>query len=402
MTRKTIFILNHFAYAPDQLAGTRHYKLAKFLVSRGFIVRIVSSGFFHKQRKHRHSLRKGLFFEEGIAGVTYVWIWSPPYSKNDWMRVLNFLYFAAISYVYLLINIRSDSILYCSSPQPFSAYLSLELIPKCSKKIFEIRDLWPQVLIDMNELSPKSLTSRFLYCMEKRSIYNADLLVSNLPYLQKYLDSRKILPPNLLTLPNGISVNELSLMQSASPALVKSTRLIVLYAGAHGSAQNLFNVCAAASFLAPSGHFEFHFLGDGMLLDTLASRYESSNIRFHGPVSKNKLYQFYKSADFLLLPLVDADAFQFGISPNKLSEYLAASKPILFFGPKGVSPLTHKVNALCSNGTAVMDLVDLLNLALSVDVDEYQTLRRNAEILLKSSYLDEVAWSRLLFQLEVS
>ena len=73
--------------------------------------------------------------------------------------------------------------------------------------------------------------------------------------------------------------------------------------------------------------------GDGPVRKPLEKRlveYHLDNVEFLGSVPKNDIIHILKSADCLIFPLKDTPVFRFGISSNKLFDYMAAKKPIIF------------------------------------------------------------------------
>src|SRR5690606_37171018 len=54
-----------------------------------------------------------------------------------------------------------------------------------------------------------------------------------------------------------------------------------------------------------------------------------NNVRFLTPVPKQDVQKIRAAADACLFTLADVKTFDYGVSPNKLFEYMAAGKPIL-------------------------------------------------------------------------
>lgn len=85
-----IWILNHYATSPDSIGISRHYDLSKYLTSQGHKVTIFASSFNHQTRKEEHIVDEPLKVKtQDYDGVTFNWIKTRAYSKNDINRVFN-------------------------------------------------------------------------------------------------------------------------------------------------------------------------------------------------------------------------------------------------------------------------------------------------------------------------
>lgn len=387
---KSVLILNHYAYAPDQSAGTRHYELARQIAKEGGKATVISCSFFHKTHSWRPRTKWKLFHKENVRGVNYVWVWGVPYRSNGMGRILNLLSFALLSVVYILYKGRKGDILFASSPQPFAPFLSFALSGKRFYKVFEVRDFWPQIFIDIGAMSPGSKVAKVAFKIEKYLVSKADIFISNLPGAEKYCKEKGITYKTFYWVPNGVrerykieSIGSVSL--EGLPHNIK-----IMYTGAHGEAQNLYEVVKAADFLKSEGRIEFHFLGDGAEKKRLQSYVEENsihNVYFYSPVNTEEVKKYIVAADVLLLPLVDAKIFSYGISPNKLPEYLASGKPIIFFGPRSASPFIDGAEAIVSSGTNSSDLVAAVQRYLSMDDSGKKIIREASYQLMESKFL---------------
>ena len=108
-----------------------------------------------------------------------------PYYSNNWKRYLNIISFST----HLLIKLIYKSILdklfdklpdliFASSPQLPSAFVGL-IISKIINRpfILEIRDLWPQVLIEQGGMDQSSFIIKILSILEKLLYQNADHVI---------------------------------------------------------------------------------------------------------------------------------------------------------------------------------------------------------------------------------
>ena len=155
-----IWIFNHYAHPPDLPGGTRHYDLGRELVQLGNNVTIFATSFHHFTHREARLGPKEKFKIEKVNGVKFVWVSTPPYQRNDWRRIQNMIAFAVrvLSLGQRITRLAPDigrpDVVMGSSPHlftPLAAYL-------VSKKyrvpfIMEVRDLWPQSLIDLGAFS---------------------------------------------------------------------------------------------------------------------------------------------------------------------------------------------------------------------------------------------------------
>ena len=128
-------------------------------------------------------------------------------------------------------------------------------------------------------------------------------------------------------LPNG---PDLDLFASRSLPPDRS-HFIVLYAGAHGDANALENVIAAARLLEQwQLPVRFRFVGDGpekQALIGIAANLKS--VSFEPPVPKAQIPDLMSEADAILLSLKDVPLFRYGVSPNKLYDAYALGRPVI-------------------------------------------------------------------------
>ena len=76
----------------------------------------------------------------------------------------------------------------------------------------------------------------------------------------------------------------------------------------------------------------------------LATELNVSIIEFHDSVSKSKIYSILNQADAFLMLLKDSPVFRWGISPNKLFDYLIMERPVIFGVNTPYNPI-EKFNA---------------------------------------------------------
>ena len=323
-----IWIFNHHALTPDMSGGTRHYDFAKELVKRGHSVTIVASSFHYSKYKEMKEYGNKEYLQETIDGVHFIWIKTPPYFGNGISRVKNML-----SYTYKVVNIipklnlKDPDIIIGSSVHLFAVYAAYKLAQKYHTPfIMEVRDIWPQTLIDMgiSKWHPFIIT---LGWIERYLYKKADMIISNLPYAFEHIG--KFVPKEkFIWISNGVDLDNINHIEKT-----KTDKFTISYTGAIGVANNLTLLVDAAEKLKEKKDIFFRIVGDGAekeKLKELVKLKNLQNISIEDSVAKNEVSNILQSSDILYFNLKDSPVFNFGISSNKLFDYMAAGRVIIF------------------------------------------------------------------------
>ena len=341
---KNVWILNHYAITPDMAGGTRHYDLGRELVKRGHKVTIFASGLRHSNKKYIKVKLKELFNIENYDGVLFVWVNTLRYSGNNWRRILNMIsYGIRISKVAK--KFEKPDVIIGSSVHPFAVIAAWWLAKRYKVKfLFEVRDLWPLTPIEMGVIKANGIPAKLLNNWEKFMYERADniivLMLNAKEYIKKYnIDLRKI-----VWICNGVNLEQFdnnSLANNLPPKIIQEftkyrDKFKIIYTGAHGPANGLDNVINAAILLTKKTEDVHLFLvGEGIEKDKLIKKVKENNlnnITFLNLVPKKQVPSILQKADLLLICCRNLRLYKYGISPNKLFEYLASKRPIIMSG----------------------------------------------------------------------
>ena len=329
-----LWLVNQLANTPELPGHTRQFEVAAGLVQQGWAVDVFASDFNLTQRRYRRLRFPMLWASERPAGIHWSWLWVSPYKGNDWKRQLNMASFCAHLLLRLLpagfwgrITGHGPDLILASSPQLPAAWTCLWIARALGVPfVLEIRDLWPQVLIDQGGKSPRSAMVRLLAWMERQLYSGAHTVVVLAKGSETYVGERGAC--HTAWLPNGPDLDLFKLQ-----ALTADTSLFtVLYAGAHGDANALDNVIKAARLLEQNiaSNIRFIFIGDGPEKQTLILQAEGlANVYFENPVPKAQIPALMAKADAILLSLRDVPLFRYGVSPNKLYDAYALGRPVI-------------------------------------------------------------------------
>jgi len=328
-----LWLINQFANTPELPGHTRQFEVAAGLVGYGWQVEVFASDFNLTQRQFRHLRFPQLWCSERPAGIRWTWLWVSPYRRNNWKRQLNMLSFC----IHLALRLapaaaigrltgRAPDVVLASSPQLPAAFTCL-WIARLSRIPFvlEVRDLWPQVLIDQGDKSPHSPMVRLLAWMEQQLYRHASSVVVLAKGAEPYVQARGAKKSTWL--PNGPDLE----LFTPRPLPADRSLFTVLYAGAHGEANALENVIAAARLLEQEQtHVRIRFVGDGTEKQNLINlAADLQSVSFDPPVPKAQIPNLMAEADAILLSLRDVPLFRYGVSPNKLYDAYALGRPVI-------------------------------------------------------------------------
>lgn len=316
--------------------------MARALAALGWRVTLAASDFhLHQRAFTRRQPGDRRTIRETVDGVEFRWIYASPYRGNDARRALNWLSFAAN-----LTRERWDGqppdVIIGSSPHLFAAWAALRLARRLRVPfVFEVRDLWPESLEAV--AGRKGAGYWALDRLASHLYRHASRIIVLARGAAGAIEARGIPSDRLVYLPNGVD-------PANWPPIARPARagLQFLYAGAHGPANGLDVVLDAAALLRDDPGIRFTLIGDGPAKPALmaqASRLGLDNVEFLASVAKGALRDVFVGADAGLMVLRDAPLFAWGVSPNKLFDYFAASLPVVCNVPGDVADMVRDATA---------------------------------------------------------
>jgi glycosyltransferase involved in cell wall biosynthesis len=347
-----ILLINHYAGSPGLGMEYRPYYLAREWVRLGHQVTIVAASFSHL-RSTQPAMTGGAT-EELIDGVRYVWLRTSPYQGNGLRRVWNMLQFVRRlrKHEGQILQSHCVDVVVASSPHPFIIFPARRMARRCGARlIFEVRDLWPLTLIDLSGMSRWHPFIQGLQVAENYAYRHADRIVSVLPKANEYLREHGVDVGKFRCVPNGIDMAESSATPASLPpehaaALAKlksEERFLVGYVGQH-SLSNALDAFVESAALVESSNVALVLVGQGpekANLEAKARERGAKNIVFLPPVAKKAVPAILAQMDVLFLGWKRQPLYRYGISPNKLMDYMLAGKPVIHAVEAGNDPVAE-------------------------------------------------------------
>lgn len=332
-----VLILSQY-FLPETGATTnRIVSLAKGLQQRGHRVTVVTAKPNHPEGVVPEEYQGGLIRRDEQDGIPTIHtaVYTTPKTTFA-TRILNYTTFMASAVLGAVRAEGNVDVVLASSPPLFvgpAGWIAARLLR--APFVFDVRDLWPDLAVAMNELNDPSkiwLAKR----LEHFIYHRADAITAVTDGFCDAIQSVTGPSKPMKRVMNG-TVPSIFQRDAAREPLRKELgiddRFVVTYAGNIGICQGLDHILDAAEELQARGKDDilFRMIGSGPVKDQLrkeAERRDLGNLEFHPRVSLDEAAAHMSAADALLVPLARHEIYCSFI-PSKLFDSMAAGRPVL-------------------------------------------------------------------------
>lgn len=346
-----ILLINHYAGSPQHGMEFRPYYLAREWVRMGHQVQIVAGSYSHI-RARQPDMAGASVKNEVLDGIAYRWYAAPSYVGNGVGRVrsmLSFLWHLWRDGKALARDFKPDVVI-ASSTYPMDIWPARRMAKAAGAKlVYEVHDLWPLSPMELGGMSRWHPFILWVQMAEDYAYRHADKVVSMLPKAQDYMQSRGMAAAKFAYVPNGVDEEEWRTPQSLPAEAAQSLRAIrerglpvVGYAGTHGLANALDDLLDAAQRL--QGQAEVVLVGTGPERERLQARVvqeKLGNVHMLPSVPKQAVPSLLETFDVAYIGWHLNPLYRFGISPNKLMDYMMAGKPVVHAVCAGNDPVAE-------------------------------------------------------------
>lgn len=340
-----ILVVHQYYLLPGRPGGSRFNEFARLWREAGHTVTVLAGNLDYASGEVPEAYRGRLVTREDDAGVTVYRCAVPrSYAKGFVGRAAAFAGFALTASAVALTLPRPDVVVATSPPltAAIPGYLAARARWRGVPWIFEMRDLWPESAVTTGVLKADAPLTRALYALERWACSQAARVNVLTPAFRDDLLARGLCPDDrIVFVPNGADVERFEpgpRDNAARRAMGWGDRTVVMYAGAHGRANALDQLVAAAERLRHRPDILIACVGDGperARLEADAAARGVDNIRFHGAVPKDDMPAVVQACDIGAAVLQHNPTFR-TVYPNKVFDYMACERPTLL-GIDGVA-----------------------------------------------------------------
>lgn len=394
---KNIWIINEHLTTPDlsENGHSRHHTLAQEFNQKGYDVTLITSSFSHNPK--RKVPLWGLFRTINGTVRTFVIKGFSHKSSRSMVRVFNWTIFALIGFLVPFTRLpKPDIIILSSTPMlPIYNVLFYKWYYGKTRLIFETRDLWPLTPKHLGNYSDSSMYIRILAHLERKCYSKADYIVSVLKDSNKHIE--RILGHsdfNFRWISNGVDLNRFRKIQRPREWAFRNhnpNHFIIGYAGTLGIANAMEFIVDAFNEFFYASDTTLVVLGGGAEKEALILRANNNpNIIFLDTVDRRDLGSFYANCDALYLSWRDADLYKYGISANKIFEYMLAKKPILMSCNIPGNTIEESNSGLIARAEDSEDIAQKIGELKAMKEEERNRLGMNGYEYLKQNFTYDI------------
>lgn len=400
----SIWIISQDAVTPNQPGGTRHYSLAKYLADKGYKVTVIAANFKHFAKSTIHK-QQPKTLRESIDGIDWIWVKVPHYNKSNLKRLLSMHTFAIRIYSTLSRLNEKPNLIIGSSPPIFSAFTAY-LISKRKRVnfIYEIRDFWPEALMQSGQLKRTHPLILLTRSINRILIQKSKTIISPLPGIRDYLKAKQIdtNTVNIRWLPNFVDLSLIN--ERRAGCFQDSTQpFTIMYTGSLNLSNDLFTLLKAAKAIHDKGYQKkilFRIIGDGPQKNKLlafCNINKLNNVQIEPHTSKLEIYKKLQQADACILLQYPHPVYQWGTSPWKLPDYMATEKPIIFASddPYMREILIKNQVGICTRPQQVEEIAAAILKIFHMNTEQRVKLGKNAKELAERQFSQNQVCSEL-------
>ncbi|MCD8400506.1 glycosyltransferase family 4 protein [Tenacibaculum finnmarkense] len=376
-----ILYIHQYFKTPKEPGGTRSYWIAKELLKKGHSVTMLTTSSQIEEKVKK----------ENIDGIDVIYLKVPYNQKMSILTRLKSFFSFMIKSTYIALKVKNIDLVIATSTPLTIGFPALVL--KFFKKIpylFEVRDLWPEVPIQMGGLNNKflqKLAIGFEKIIYKKALHIIALSPGMEKGVLKFVSQKKVsMIPNMAKIDAFFPRDKnFKLLESLN---LKKESFKVIHFGALGLANGAHTIINTAKLLKDNNEIEFIFIGGGATEADLIKECDANNlknVKFLGRFAMSETAEIVNFCHVSIVSFLDLPIL-YTNSPNKLFDSLSAGKPILVNSAGWTKDLVEKYNCgFYANPKHPQELADKI-IFLKNNIKEREIMSQNSRNLAETKY----------------
>jgi len=344
--------------------------LAKYLYSKGYNVTIITSS--HNKKTEKNNARK--------YKIIYAYS-TKNIKKSTLHRLFNNLIFGFTSFFKALIKTKKIDIVVTTSPPPLISMFGWLIAKfKRAKLVYDVRDIWPDVAIEMESFTENSIYYKVFKFIANFMYKHSDCITTVTPgkieKIKKYANKNKV-----KYIPNGFDddIVNFEIDEDIERKYNLKEKFTTVYIGNVGLAQNLDALVELALEYKDNDNLQFLIFGEGAYkqkLEEIIKEQKLENIKLAGKIdySKVKTILTYSKISFISLKNNNMrDSV-----PTKMFDALGIGCPILLMASGDSCEILDEVKL----GESAQDISGLKN-KLEYMINNYEKYELNKETTIE-------------------
>lgn len=330
---EVVWYISKYFGLPEHRVGTRPFFLLRELVALGVrpVVFTAASNHLFVSRDFPSPSQMEL-----VDGVQILWIRLRKYAgARSVGRILSWLEFEWKLWRLPKKELPPPSVIIVSSLSLLTIFNGLVLRAKYRcRLVFEVRDIWPLTLVEEGGFSTRNPFVVALQWVEKQAYRRSDAIIGTMPNLAQHVREVSETQAPVHCIPMGIDTSQLAeptpLPQDYVLAHIPKGKFIVCHAGTIGQTNALEVLFETARAMRSFSNIHFLLVGEGDLKERFQRETaDLENITFAPAVSKDLVQSVLRHCDATFFSTYPSKVWDYGMSLNKLNDYMLAGRPIV-------------------------------------------------------------------------
>ena len=333
---KKVWLVSHYAMPPHLEVRIKTIRYAQILQKRGYDVLLITASTIHNTDINLIETKEKFIVRE-YDGLKYVHLKCFQYKGSGLKRIKNLFQFQK-QFNRVMPNFDKPDVIVadcnCVNYKGILKFAEKFKIPFIS----EIRDLWPLSIVEYKNISEKNPIIKYLYRHEKRMYAHSSAIIFSMEGGKDYIKEKRwdkvIDLEKVFYINNGLDVAEQERQRKEfvleDPDL-NDDHFKVIYAGSIRTVNSVDLLVRAAEKLTDYP-IKFLIYGEGdnrAELEKYCVDQGLTKVKFKGKVDKKFIPYVCGQANINFISVKQTGISKYGVSWNKLFDYMNAGKPII-------------------------------------------------------------------------